>query len=124
MSNRTNIESFHDFAEKSRLFNFCLLVEGKELWVPRDALACHSDALETMLYDSRYKEAEGGKAKLPEKKFSDVLEWLRCIIVCPNKKTKPIDSWEAFDFAYKILYLHDPVPFYIYLLKRLVFSLH
>ena len=92
MSEVSKIDSFPDFSQQSRLFNFCLLVEGKELWVPRDALACHSDALEIMVYDSRYKEAQEGKVELTKKKFEDVLEWLRCIISCPNKKTKPIDG--------------------------------
>ena len=88
----SNIEEYHDFSQQSRLFDFGLLVEGKELWVPKAALASHSDALETMLYDSRYTEAEEGKAELPNKKFCDVLEWLRCILVCPNKKIKPVDG--------------------------------
>ncbi len=79
---------YWDFSAQSPFLNFCLQVEGRQLWVPRDVLACHSEPLRSLVYGS-FKEKKSGKADLPGKSYKDVLEWLRCIVTCP--KHKPVD---------------------------------
>ncbi len=80
---------YWDFSAQSPLLNFCLQVEGRQLWVPRDVLACQSEPLVAMIYGP-YQEKDRGKADLPGKSYEDVLEWLRCIVTCP--KLKPVDG--------------------------------
>ncbi len=80
---------YWDFSSQSPLFDFCLQVEERQLWVPRAVLACHSDSLRSLTFGP-YQERESGKADLPGKSYKDVLEWLRCIVPCPRQK--PVDG--------------------------------
>ncbi len=68
----------HELFEESRLCNFALVVEGQKLWVSREALALHSPVFETMFF-REFREAREGveELKLPDKKLSDVVEFLR-----------------------------------------------
>ncbi len=76
---------YWDFSAQSPLLNFSLHVEDRQLWVPRDVLACHSEPLMAMIYGP-YQENDSEKAGLPKKSYKDVLEWLRCIVPCPKQK--------------------------------------
>ncbi len=80
---------YWDFSAQSPLLNFCLRVDGGELWAPRDVLACHREPLKSMVYGP-YQEKDSGIADLPGKSYKDVLELLRCIVLCP--KRKPVDG--------------------------------
>ncbi len=86
---------YWDFSAQSPLLNFCLHVEGGQLWVPREVLACHSEPLRSLLFGP-YQEKDSGKADFPGKSYKDMLEWLRCFVPCP--KYKPVDgkSWAKF----------------------------
>ncbi len=80
---------YWDFSAQSPLFDFCLHVEERQLWVPRAVLACHSEPLRSLIYGP-YKEKDREETDLPGKSYEDVLEWLRCFVPCP--KLKPIDG--------------------------------
>ncbi len=80
---------YWDFSAQSSLLNFCLHVEERQLWAPRDVLACQSEPLMAMIYGP-YQEKDREKADLSGKSYEDVLEWLRCIVTCP--KQKPVDG--------------------------------
>ncbi len=80
---------YWDFSAQSPLLSFCLQVEERQLWVPREVLACHSEPLRNLFFGP-YQEKDAEKADLKGKSYKDVLEWLRCIVPCP--KHKPVDG--------------------------------
>ncbi len=80
---------YWDFSAQSPLLNFCLHMDGGELWAPRDVLACHSEPLMALIYGP-FKEKDSGEVDLEGKSYEDVLEWLRCIVPCPRRK--PVDG--------------------------------
>ena len=65
---------------------FCLIVEGQKLWVPKDTFAALSPALDALVNQQGFKEATAGEAELTGKKYSEVLEWLKCTIPSPGTK--------------------------------------
>ncbi len=71
-------EAEHEFFEKSRLRNFALVVEGEKIWVSRETLAEQSPVFEAMFF-GEFREAREGveEMELPEKKLSDVVDFLR-----------------------------------------------
>ena len=83
---------FHDFSVKSELFNFCLEVEEREFWVPKEILAAMSPVLEKLLTDESFKEAHEGRARLTEKKADDILTFLQCSLQIYPYHKKRIDG--------------------------------
>ncbi len=100
---------YWDFSAQSSLFNFCLNVEERQLWAPRDVLACHSEPLKAMVY-GQFREKDLEKADLPGKSYEDVLEWLRCVVPCP--KQKPVDGTCKLGEIFSIIHLNldDTLP--------------
>ena len=76
-------EEYSDFSERTEKFIFCLVVEEREFWVPKEKLAFISDFFAKLLFDTNFEEARKGRAELKEKKAEDVLEFLRCCIEEP-----------------------------------------
>ncbi len=76
---------FSDFSEKSPIFSKALQVEGRQLWVPPATLACMSDVFKGMFY-GEFAEKEMEIIPLPEKKYEEMLEFLRCLIQNPVAK--------------------------------------
>ncbi len=74
-------KSEHEFAEKSRLRNFPLVVQGEMLWVSRETLAELSPVFEKMFFgEFREGQEEAEEAELPDKELKDVLEFLRVVL--------------------------------------------
>ena len=48
---------YYEFLEKSEIYNFCLEVEDREFWVPKEILAFLSRYFQKLLMDESYKEA-------------------------------------------------------------------
>ncbi|KAL3881843.1 hypothetical protein ACJMK2_028235 [Sinanodonta woodiana] len=66
-----------DFTRKSRWTDFELEVEGKSLYVPKSHLAMVSPVL-WMMFKSDFKEKDADVLPLPDKKYEDVLTFLKC----------------------------------------------
>ncbi len=77
------------FNEKSVIYEKAFQVEGRELWVPPQTLACMSEVFKHMFY-GEYAEKEKEIVPLPEKKYEEVVEFLRCLI--PHPVAKRIDD--------------------------------
>ncbi|KAL3881863.1 hypothetical protein ACJMK2_028255 [Sinanodonta woodiana] len=73
-----NLKEF-DFTIKSTWSDLQLEVEGKTLYVTRSFLAMISPVFRRM-FASEFKENESTNISLPDKKYEDVLVFLRCSI--------------------------------------------
>lgn len=62
-----------------------LVAENKEIWICRSILRHHTPVFEKM-FTSSFKEKHMEKIELPGKKFSDVFEFVQCLIPCPKIK--------------------------------------
>jgi len=81
MSN-INIDFFNESDSHRTL---ALEVEDRKFWVPRDTLAMFSPVFKAMLYGD-FVEANKDVIRLPDKKASDILELLLCLMPTPHLK--------------------------------------
>lgn len=85
MCDEQNLDETLSFFQKDNLHDLALIVESKELWVPRQALALYSPVFNEMLF-GQFKESRENQVHLPEKKFEDILELISCLFPCPSTK--------------------------------------
>lgn len=79
------------FDQKDSYRNLALEVEGRQFWIPRDALAMYSPVFRTMLY-GEFAEANREVIQL-RKKTEEIEEFLLCMF--PTPLVKPIDDSNA-----------------------------
>lgn len=76
-----------DFTTPTELSDVILKVEGKDLYFNKAYLATWSPVFRRMFF-GEFKEKNADQLALPDKKFTEVQELLRCI--CPVPKVKAI----------------------------------
>ncbi|KAJ8311531.1 hypothetical protein KUTeg_010886 [Tegillarca granosa] len=76
------------FLEESHLSDVALVVEGKKLFVNKATLAIASPVFNTMFY-SDFKEKDAKEIPLPDKKYEDMVAFLKRIY--PNSCCRKVD---------------------------------
>lgn len=66
------------FQEETHLTDVALVVEGKKLFVSKVILAVSSPVFNAMFY-SNFKEKDANEVLLSDKKYDDVVTFLKCI---------------------------------------------
>lgn len=84
----------NDFCEPSQLFNLTLLVEEKKLFFNKDLLASYSPVFNRMLYGD-FAESKTNEISLPDKRFSEIQDLLRCLYPMPHTKDITDDNIDA-----------------------------
>jgi hypothetical protein len=77
-----------NFSIKSDLTDFCLVVEGREFWVPRGYLGTISPFFRKLCYQNETGKA--GRAILENRKQEDILKFLNAAF--DNPMCKEIDG--------------------------------
>lgn len=78
-----NLES-SVFLSPSEERSFVLIIEGQNVYVSKETLAIYSPVFKKMFYGN-FKEADENCVKLPDKKLTDVVELLQCLLPYPSK---------------------------------------